>query len=164
AEAVAARAGLSADRQRQIEDRTIRTVVSRAFGIVVTGEPGEALRVLHLVHANDPLPASVKEEFYTVVPDQTVVDVEVMEQAGSTESPRLDDNARIAGGRLPIPPGKPQGWPIEVTFDLDSSGLLRVTARERETGEHLDLRVQIGGMSEEEVEASRTRLSRVRVG
>ncbi|MEV4090801.1 Hsp70 family protein [Streptosporangium saharense] len=164
AEAVASQAGLTTVQRERVKDRTISTVASRAFGIVLTGEPGETLRVLHLVHANDPLPASVTEEFYTVVPDQTVVDVEIVEQAGSAESPRLDDNARIAGGQLPIPPGKPKGWPIEVTFDLDSSGLLHVTARERETGEHLDLRVQIGGMSEEEVAVSRTELSRVRIG
>ncbi|MBB4915971.1 Hsp70 family protein [Streptosporangium saharense] len=164
AEAVAERAGLTTAQRERMADRTIGTVASRAFGIVISGEPGEARSVLHLVHANDPLPASVTEEFYTVVPDQTVVDVEIVEQAGSAESSRLDDNTRIAGGQLPIPRGKPKGWPIEVTFDLDSSGLLHVTARERETGEHLDLRVQIGGMSEEEVRASRTELSRVRIG
>jgi molecular chaperone DnaK (HSP70) len=50
-----------------------------------------------------------------------------------------------------------------VTFALDTSGLLQVTARERETGEELELRIQIGGMSEEDVAESRAALSRVQV-
>ncbi|WP_214416333.1 Hsp70 family protein [Sphaerisporangium fuscum] len=164
AEDMAARAGLSADQQEQIAGRTIRTVASRAFGIVVTDKETRRRGVEHLVHANDPLPASVTQDFYTVDTGQTGVNVEVMEQAGSAESDEPEDNALIAEGVLKIPPGKPAGWPIEVTFALDASGLLQVTARERETGEELELRIQIGGMSEEEVAESRAALSRVRVG
>jgi molecular chaperone DnaK (HSP70) len=86
-----------------------------------------------------------------------------MEQAGSVESNELIDNTEIATGAVRIPKGKKAGWPIEVTFSLDSSGLLHVTAVEKETGERLELKVDVGGMSEEEVERSRTALSRVKV-
>ncbi len=160
---MAARAGLSADQQEQIAGRTIKTVASRAFGIVVTDKETRRRSVEHLVHANDPLPAAVTQEFYTIDQGQTGVTVEVMEQAGQAESDEPDDNGLIAEGVLKIPPGKPSGWPIEVTFALDTSGLLQVTSRERETGEELELRIQIGGMSEEEVAESRAALSRVQV-
>lgn len=50
-----------------------------------------------------------------------------------------------------------------MTFALDASGLLNVTAVEKETGERLELKVDVGGMSEEEVERSRKALSRVQV-
>lgn len=163
AEDLVSRAGLTAAQQTRIAARTIRTVASRAFGIVIGDEEGSHLHVDHLVHANDLLPASVTKEFCTVQRNQSTVNVEVMEQAGSTESARIDDNKKIAGGHLSIPGGKPKGWPIEVTFELDTSGLLNVTAKEQETGERLTLRVQVGGMSEEDVEASRTTLSRMQV-
>ncbi|MFD0904268.1 Hsp70 family protein [Actinomadura sediminis] len=160
---MAIRAGLSAEQQKQIAGRRIRTVASHAFGIVVVDRDSGDESVAHLVHANDELPAAKTEDFFTVYDDQTSADIRVMEQAGSVESPELGDNNEIATGEIRVPPGKEAGWPVEVTFALDSSGLLNVTAVEKETGERLDLKVDVGRMSEEEVERSRKALSRVRV-
>jgi len=64
----------------------------------------------------------------------------VVEQAGSAESAEIADNATIADGELKIPPGKPAGWPVDVTFALDTSGLLHVDAGERETERGADAR------------------------
>jgi len=163
AEEMAAKAGLSAEQQNQIAARQIKTVASRAFGIVVLDRDNGAEEVAHLVRANDELPAGRSEDFFTVHDDQTAADVRVMEQAGSVASPDLADNNEIATGVIAIPSGKKQGWPIQVTFTLDSSGLLHVTALEKETGERLELQVDVGGMSEDDVERSRAALSRVQV-
>lgn len=163
AQEMASKAGLSAEQQRQIAGRQIKTVASHAFGIVVVDRETQAEQVAHLVHANDELPASHTEDFFTVYDNQTAADVRVMEQAGSVESPEPADNNEIATGVIKIPPGKRAGWPVEVTFELDTSGLLHVTAVEKETGEKLELKVDVGGMSEEEVERSRAALSRVQV-
>ncbi|MGW4423126.1 Hsp70 family protein [Streptosporangium sp. NPDC004631] len=163
AEAMALEAGLSSTQQRQIEGRTIKTVASRSFGIVTTNGQTRQRYVAHLVHVNDPLPAAITEGFATLNDNQDTVAVRVMEQAGSTESEQLDDNNKIGEGELRIPPGKPAGFPIEVTFSLDTSGLLHVTARENERGQQLDLDIQIGGMSEEEVASSRASMSQIRV-
>ncbi|MBO3747575.1 Hsp70 family protein [Streptosporangiaceae bacterium NEAU-GS5] len=164
AEAMALEAGLSTTQQRQIEGRTIKTVASRAFGIITTdGRQTRRRYVAHLVHANDALPAAISEGFVTLDDNQDTVLIQVMEQAGSMESEELDDNNKIGEGELRIPPGKPAGFPIEVTFALDTSGLLHVTARENERGQQLDLDIQIGGMSEEEVAASQASMSQINV-
>ncbi|WP_449062199.1 Hsp70 family protein [Planomonospora algeriensis] len=163
AEEMADRAGLSRGQQEQIANRTIKTVASRAFGIRTTDPATRRAYVAHLVHANDPLPAEAVEGFATLDDFQTRVAIQVMEQAGSEASEAIEDNNRIAEGDLRIPPGKPAGYPIEVAFSLDSSGLLHVVARDPETGERLELDVQIGGMSEEEVAESRAELARVQV-
>jgi molecular chaperone DnaK (HSP70) len=163
AEAMALEAGLSETQRRQIEGRTIKTVASRAFGIIATRGTSRQRYVSHLVHANDSLPASVTRGFATLDDNQETVSIRVMEQAGSAESEEVDDNNTIGEGELRIPPGKPKGFPIEVAFALDSSGLLHVTARENEQGRQLDLDIQIGGMSEEEVASSRASLSEIRV-
>ena len=163
AEEMASRAGLSAEQQKQIAGRQIKTIASHAFGIVVVDRETGAEHVAHLVHANDELPAARTEDFFTVYDDQRSADIRVMEQAGVVESTDLIDNTEIATGEIRVPPGKKAGWPIGVTFALDSSGLLNVTAVEKETGERLELKVDVGGMSEEEVERSRKALSRVQV-
>jgi len=134
-----------------------------AFGIVVLDRETETEEVAHLVRANDELPASRSEDFFTIHDNQTAADVRVMEQAGSVASTAPTDNNEIATGVISIPTGKKQGWPIEVTFTLDTSGLLHVAALEKETGERLELQVDVGGMSEEDVERSRATLSRVQV-
>jgi molecular chaperone DnaK len=160
---MASRAGLSASDQELIASRQISTVASRAFGVIALDPNTDVEHVVHLVHANDSLPRGKTREFGTVEDDQTIVKIIVVEQAGSAESTEVAHNEPIADGELKIPPGKPAGWPIEVTFSLDTSGLLHVTAVEKETSESLTLDVRVGGMSEDEVSKSRTDLAHVRV-
>jgi molecular chaperone DnaK len=163
AEEMASRAGLSEEQRRQIAGRQIKTVASRAFGVIVFDPASGADKVSHLVHANDELPAAKTEDYYTVHDNQEAADVRVMEQAGSVESAEPGDNNEIATGTVKVPPGKRAGWPVEVTFALDPSGLLHVTAVEKESGDRLDLQVDVGGMSEAEVERSRAALSKIKV-
>jgi molecular chaperone DnaK len=163
AEDMASRAGLSATDQERMASRQITTVASRAFGVIALDPNTDIEHVVHLVHANDSLPRGKTREFGTVEDDQTIVKIIVVEQAGSAESTEVAHNSPIADGELKIPPGKPAGWPIEVGFMLDTSGLLHVTAVEKETSEKLTLDVRVGGMSEDEVSRSRTDLAHVRV-
>jgi molecular chaperone DnaK len=160
---LASRAGLSETEQERMAARQITTVASRAFGVIALDPVTEQEHVVHLVHANDALPRSKSREFGTVDEDQTIVKIIVVEQAGSAESTEVAHNTPIADGELKIPPGKPAGYPILVTFTLDTSGLLHVTAKEKETDEQLSLDVRVGGMSEDEVQESRTDLAHVRV-
>jgi len=163
AEEMASRAGLSEEQRQQIAGRQIKTVASRAFGVIVFDQASGTDKVSHLVHANDELPAAKTEDYYTVHDNQAAADVKVMEQAGSVESAEPGDNNEIATGSVKVPPGKKAGWPVEVTFALDPSGLLHVTAVEKESGDRLDLQVDVGGMSEAEVERSRAAVSKIKV-
>ncbi|MER7755753.1 Hsp70 family protein [Kitasatospora sp. NPDC097643] len=142
----------------------IATVASRGYGILVHDPETEVSSIYHLVHANDSLPASRTEDFYTIRPNQTGVHVQVHEQAGAVESAELAHNVSVAEGNLTIPPGKPANWPIQVTYTLSVSGLLSVVAIERETGEELHISVQITtGMTDQQVDDARAHLSRVRI-
>lgn len=160
---MADRAGLSDKAQEAMSNRQIRTVASRSFGIKAVHRNDRSDFVAHLIHANDQLPADVTEEFGTVDDNQRAILVEVMEQAGPKESDLVENNNRIAEGDIEIPPRKPAGWPIDVTFQLNTSGLLRVTAVEKETGVRLELSVQVGGMSDEQVESARKSIALTRV-
>ena len=163
AERLARQAGLSASDEEAIAKRQIRTVAARGFGVLCYSPERDTEHVVHLIHSNDPLPVDATRTFYTVYDDQGEVGVQVMEQAGSVESERPEDNTLIASGPVGIPPGKPAGWPIDVHFHLDSSGLLHVTATEQSDQRRLDLQIQVGGMSEDDVARSRSALSQVRV-
>jgi molecular chaperone DnaK (HSP70) len=142
----------------------ISTVASRGYGIRVTDIDTGREYVTHLVHANDTLPASVTDDFHTLRDDQRRVRIQVMEQAGAVESDELGHNTAVAEGTLRIPPGKPARWPFQCVFTLDTSGLLTVVATERETGERIEISVQIGGLSQEAVDEARVAMSRQRIG
>jgi molecular chaperone DnaK (HSP70) len=135
-------AGLSESQVQAIRKRQILTVASHAFGVVVFDEHNQQDFVDHLVHANDRLPAEKTETYYTLEDNQAAVRVRVMEQNGAVESEEVNDNTEIVAGDIRMPPGKPRGWPVQVTFLLDRSGLLKITVVERETGNHLDLEAQ----------------------
>jgi molecular chaperone DnaK (HSP70) len=140
---MADRAGLSTQARDAIAKRTISTVASRAFGLIVHDDGDRHEYVDHLLHANDRLPAEKTGEYVTLYDNQTAIRLQIMEQAGAVESAEPGDNDKVAEGRIAIPQGKPRGWPIDVTFRLDRSGLLHVTAIEREAGERVDLQAQI---------------------
>jgi molecular chaperone DnaK len=80
------------------------------------------------------------------------------------ESRRLDQNVVIGDLVLQGLPPRPRGeTSIEVTFSLDASGILQVHARDAATGAEqraeLDL---LGGMPQQDVAASRERLTQLR--
>jgi molecular chaperone DnaK (HSP70) len=139
---MAAQAGISESDQQAMAKRVVRTVASRSFGVIVFDTDRKREYADHLVHANDALPASKTEQYYTLEDNQTTVRVRVVEQAGAIESDEPGDNEEIIAGEIAIPRGKPRGWPVHVTFDMDRSGMLHVTAVERETSKTLELHVQ----------------------
>jgi molecular chaperone DnaK (HSP70) len=139
---MAAQAGISESDQRAMAKRVVRTVASRSFGVIVFDLDKQREYADHLVHANDALPATKTEEYFTLEDNQASVRVRVVEQAGAIESADPSDNEEIIAGEIAIPRGKPRGWPVQVTFDMDRSGMLHVTAVERETSKTLELHVQ----------------------
>lgn len=142
----------------------ISTVASRGYGIKVTDIDTGRDYVTHLVHANDVLPASVTDDFCTLRDGQRQVRIQVMEQAGAVESEEPEHNTVVAQGTLKIPAGKPARWPFQCVFTLDASGLLAVVATEQESGEQIEISVQIGGLSQEAVDEARVTMSRQRIG
>jgi molecular chaperone DnaK len=113
-----------------------------------------------LIRRNSRLPAAQKKMFTTSRDSQDLVRIVVCQG----ESRRMDNNTVIGDLILTNLPPRPRGeTSIEVTFSLDASGILQVRARDAQTGREqsasLDL---VGGMAQQDVEASRDRLAQLR--
>jgi molecular chaperone DnaK len=84
-----------------------------------------------LVERNTTLPVHYSRIFTTAAPFQRSVDIHVLQG----ERPMARDNKTIGrfrlGGIKPAPAGVPQ---IEVTFDIDANGILKVSAKDLDTG------------------------------
>ena len=86
----------------------------------------------------------------------------VYEQAGEVESNVVEKNIKITEGPLKLPPGLPQGEPIEVTFRLSADGRLKVTGRHK--AETLELEAKVEGvMSKEEISEAKPHLQKIDV-
>ncbi len=165
---VADRLGISADQVRKLASKKVTTVAPRAFGIKVLDsviESGDTFAIHHLIDANHKLPAGpLKEPFQTVSENQTEIKIEVWEQAGSKMSRDPANNRKIGDGLISDLPPLPKGSPVDVTFWMSDSGVLRVEALEPRTGRKLNMELQITGLTEQEVARAADLVAKVEVG
>jgi molecular chaperone DnaK (HSP70) len=166
-EDVAQKLGITAKKVRELAGKKVTTVVPRAFGIkIIHNDDPEhpTYSISHILEANRPLPASPDtEQFYTAFPDQVEIDIEIWEQAGAVSSSDLADNNQIGEGRITGLPPLPRHSPIDVTFRMNETGLLRVEAVELKTGKKLKMELQIQGLSEAQVSEARSAIERYAV-
>ena len=167
-EAVADQLGMSAEMVRQLAEKTVTSVVPRAFGVKVLiddddsapGTAGKRRMISHILEANRPLPAGPEtHKYFTAEPDQTSVLIEIWEQAGAVASPEVADNAKIGEGAITRLPRLPKGSPIDVTFNMSATGVLSVEAIELRTKKRLTFDLQIKGLSGQKLEAARDTVS-----
>jgi len=119
-------------------------VTPRALGIAVAG--GFAERILD---RNVPVPVEQTRIFTTSADNQSSVRIQVCQG----ESRRFDENVPLGELELTgIPPARRGEIAIEVTFRVDTNGILRVRARDAATGAVREAAVNVrGGMTDVEV-------------
>jgi len=103
-----------------------------------------------LIDANTTIPCKKSEVFSTAADNQTEVTIHVLQG----ERPMAAQNKSIGQfnltGIAPAPRGVPQ---IEVTFDIDANGILKVTAKDKATGKEQAIRIEASsGLSKEEID------------
>jgi molecular chaperone DnaK len=106
-----------------------------------------------MIERNTTIPTKKTQVFSTYADNQTAVDVRVLQG----ERPMARDNKTLGDFRLDGLPIAPRGVPqIEVTFDIDANGILKVTAKDKGTGKDQHITITgASGLSEEEVERFR---------
>ena len=127
-----------------VKDVLLIDVTPLSLGIETLG--GVATR---LIERNTTIPTRKSQVFSTAADNQTSVEVHVLQ--GEREMAR--DNKSLGRFSLVDIPTAPRGVPqIEVTFDIDSNGILNVSAKDVGTGKEQRITIQAGTrMSEDEI-------------
>lgn len=106
-----------------------------------------------MIVRNTTVPTSKTEIYSTAADNQTSVEINVLQG----ERPMATDNKSLGrfvlSGIPPAPRGTPQ---VEVTFDIDASGILSVSAKDKASGKVSSIKITGStGLSKEEVEKMR---------
>jgi molecular chaperone DnaK len=105
------------------------------------------------IERNTTIPTRRSQVFSTASDSQTQVEINVLQG----ERPMAADNKSLGKFILDGIPPAPRGMPqIEVTFDIDANGILKVTAQDKATGrsQHITITAS-SGLSDAEVEKMR---------
>lgn len=106
-----------------------------------------------LIESNTTIPTKKSQVFSTAADNQPSVEIHVLQG----ERPMAQDNKTIGRFHLDgIPPAQ-RGVPqIEVTFDIDANGIIKVSATDKGTGKSHDIRIEASsGLTQEEIERMR---------
>lgn len=131
-----------------VKDVVLLDVTPLSMGLETMGSV-----MTHLIERNTTIPTSKSQVFSTAADSQTSVEIHVLQG----ERPMAADNKTlgrfILDGIPPAPRGVPQ---IEVTFDIDTSGILKVTAKDKATSktQHISI-TNSTNLDEKEVERMR---------
>jgi molecular chaperone DnaK len=102
-----------------------------------------------LIESNTTIPTKKTETFTTAVDNQTSVEIHVLQG----ERPMAAQNKSIGRFHLDGIPAAMRGVPqIEVTFDIDTNGILSVTAKDKASGKEQKIRIEASsGLSDDEI-------------
>lgn len=106
-----------------------------------------------LIEANTTIPTKKSQVFSTAADNQPSVEIHVLQG----ERPMATDNKTIGRFHLDGIPPAPRGVPqIEVTFDIDANGIIKVSATDKATNKTQDIRIEASsGLTEEEIKKMR---------
>ncbi len=117
----------------EVKDIVLLDVTPLSLGIETLGGV-----MTKLIDRNTTIPIKKTQVFTTADDSQTSVDIHILQGERAMAKDNIELGKFVLTGLPPAPRGVPQ---IEVTYDIDSNGILHVTARDKATGKEQGMQV-----------------------
>ncbi len=131
--------------QGDVKDILLVDVIPLSLSIETMG--GVATK---LVERNTAVPTSRSQTFSTAADNQTSVEIHITQGERAMSADNKSLGRFMLDGIPPAPRGIPQ---VEVTFDVDSNGILTVKAKEKTSGKEQSIRIEGStGLSKDDIE------------
>ncbi len=132
----------------EVQDLLLLDVAPLSLGIETLGEV-----FTKIIERNTTIPTSKSQMFSTAVDGQKSVEIHVLQGERAMARDNKSLGKFLLTGIPPAPRGVPQ---IEVSFDIDANGILKVSATDKGTGREQSIEIRnTGGLSESEIERMR---------
>ena len=131
--------------QGDVKDILLVDVIPLSLAIETMG--GVATK---LIERNTAIPTTRSQTFSTAADNQPSVEIHITQGERAMSADNKSLGKFMLDGIPPAPRGMPQ---VEVTFDVDASGILTVKAKEKTTGKEQSIRIEGStGLSKEDIE------------
>ena len=131
--------------QGDVQDITLVDVIPLSLGIETMG--GVATK---LIEKNTHIPTKKEQVFSTAADNQTSTEIHIVQGERSRANDNQSLGRFVLDGIPPAPRGVPQ---VAVTFDVDSNGVLSVTAKDKSTGKEQSIRIEANsGLTADDIE------------
>jgi len=132
-------------KEQEVNDLLLLDVTPLSLGIETLGEVSTKV-----IERNTTIPTSRSQVFSTASDGQTSVEIHVLQG----ERAMARDNKTLGKFLLTGIPAAPRGVPqIEVSFDIDVNGILKVSAEDKGTGREQSIVIkETGGLSQQEID------------
>lgn len=147
---------LSVVQKKSVDKIKLAEITSKSYGTlaVTEDEARDSLKKINatLIKKGEKIPCSVTESFYTMQEGQEGVNCEITESNAPETDPTFVKV--IWEGKLPLPPGRPAGQEIKVTFRYDENQVMECSFVDAESGKETKVDLEMGSDSatDDEVE------------
>jgi molecular chaperone DnaK len=133
---------LSPPQKASIDKISVTDVCPLFFGTLAL-TPEKKKEVSVIIEKNTPRPCSVTKSFYTVYEGQEGIDCVITSSSSNETDPKFVTIEKEAD--LKLPPDRPAGQEIQVTYSFDDNGLMQASFKDVESGKGRDLEISPTG-------------------
>lgn len=128
-----------------VKDVLLLDVIPLSLGIETMGSVATKL-----IEKNTTIPTSRSQVFSTAADNQTSVEIHIVQGERAMANDNKSLGRFILDGLPPAPRGLPQ---VEVTFDVDANGILKVTAKDKASNKEQSIRIEArSGLTDADIE------------